>query len=180
MKEPGEPQAVWDQAQALVDRRDRDALLAWLDDPDVYRREAAISGLGELGDPRDLSVLGALLGDMYVNDTVQAVLEDIGPATEPVLVLALDNPDGVGVLHALEALRAVGGAGAVDAIARRLGQGDQHVRSWAIEALSDIAERGAPSAAEVLRAHAAVESDPDLRDLLAAVLLRTRGEPGPA
>ena len=71
MKEPIEPQAVWDQARVLVDRRDRDALFAWLDDPDDHRREAAISGLGELGDPRDLPALRALLGDMYVNDTVR-------------------------------------------------------------------------------------------------------------
>ena len=110
---------------------------------------------------------------------MQAVLEDIGSAAEPVLVRALDDPAGTGVLHALEALRAVGGASAVDAIARCLGRGDQHVRSWAIEALADIGERGAPAAWEALRAHVDIEADPDVRDLLAVVLPTPRDDPGP-
>jgi len=84
------------------------------------------------------------------------------------------------VLFALEALRAVGGAAAVPAVARCLREGGWSVRSWAIEALTDIGERGAPAAWEALRAHAEVESDPDLRGLLAVVLPVPRDDPGPA
>jgi len=144
------------------------------------RSAHGIWGLGQIGDPQDLPLLGALLGDDQANDAAEESLKDFGAAAEPVLVAALDRPDGVGVLHALDALGAIGDPGAVARVARCLEDEDWTVRSWAIEALADIGERGAPAALEALRVHAEVESDPDLRDLLAAVLPTPRGEPGTA
>ena len=171
-------EAVWSQARRLVAARDRAGLLALLDDTDEARRESAVWGVGQLRDPRDLPRLGELLADLYVNDAAEGALKDFGAAAEPVLLVALDRPGGAGVLQALEALRALGGADAVEPIARRLDQGDAIERQWAIEALSDIGERGAPAAWVALRAHAAVETDPEVIDLLDVVLPKPRGDSG--
>lgn len=167
---------AWDEARALVAVGDRDRLREELRAQDETQREAAVWGLGELGDPLDLPVLGALLADPHVGDAAEEALKRIGPAAETVLLTALDRPDGAGVLQALDALRAVGGASATSRLARCLREEDRHVRTWAVEALADIGGRGAPSAWEALREHAAREPDEDVRDLLAVVLSERPGD----
>jgi len=49
-------------------------------------------------------------------------------------------------------------------------RGDALERRWAVEALSRIGERGVPGAWAALRGRAAVEADPEVQELLRAVL----------
>jgi len=129
MNVPHRHEAAWDRAQALLEARDRAEMVTMAQDADWDRQEAGIWGIGQMGDPQDLPLLGALLGDDQVNDAAEESLKDFGAAAEPVLLAALGRPDGVGVLHALDALRAVGGPGAVPRVVRCLDDEDLNVRS---------------------------------------------------
>ena len=60
--------------------------------------------------------------------------------------------------------------GAVEDIATSMERGDALERRWAVEALSRIGERGVPGAWAALRGRAAVEADPEVQELLRAVL----------
>ena len=170
MNGPDRYTAASERARRLVADDDRLGLLDMLDSEDQAERESAVWGLGRLVDPRDLPRLAQLLGDPFVDDAAEESLKDFGAQAQGVLLSALDRPDGKGRLHALDALRTVGGAAAVERLARFLQDPDAIVRDWTIQALADIGERGAPAAWDALFAHHGRETDPDLAALLASVL----------
>jgi len=139
-----DPAAAYDRLVALA-----------REDPDPSPRQAAIAGLGLIGDPRAVPLLVELLADAQADVRFQAVVALAGfalpAAAEPLRGALADTDPGVRAAAAA-ALGDLGFRAAAPELAARLDDPDEAVRVEAAIALSRLDDpRGTPLLVELLR-----------------------------
>ncbi len=141
-------------------RRDLDALLAVVDDPDQYIRDDAIKALGEIGDPRAVPALIRRLDDPNHNNVEDAAraLARVGDrrAVGPLIAVlrsAKQHQQARGV--AADELAKIADAQAVPALLEALAGADAWARYFLLKILGTIGDgRAVPAAVAAL-------NDPD-------------------
>lgn len=131
-------------------------------DPAREIRVAAAHGLGTVGDPRAVTALHRLTGDVLVRAAALAGAAGIGcpPPLAPVAVSLLAHPAWQVREGAARALGAADPDIAVPALLAAAGDGNLDVRKAAVRSLSAWADR--PEVADALHA-AAADPDADVR-----------------